>query len=293
MGCLYDRRSIKRLSEVYEMTRTCGIGYAAFALMLQLVTQPATGEEAPAAQYKYSDEWSVISAPPPAGPYRSVNIDPRVPGESAVIPMQVIQPLEAVVEAPEVSETQETAITASGDTSAAEAEIQQAPAAETALEAAITTADDSATVVSDIKQTPAGEPGQEAAISAADDSSDAVAEVEDTIAADELAAAVAETPQELAAEQTPETAMALPEEAMKHPPAAGIPAPSPEAVSPSRAASDAMQQYRGSRLPAPGYYGRSMRQPPAFSYPAPGRYPTQAGYPGYENVPPYNFPIYF
>ena len=265
------------------------MGYAAFALMLQLVTQPASGEEAPATQYNYSDEWSVISAPPPAGPYRSVNIDPRVPGSSAVMPMPVIQPLEAVVEAPEVSETQETAITVTEDTAAAEAEIQLAPAAETAQEAAITTADDSATVVSDIQQEPAGEPAQEAAISAADDASAAVAEIEDAPAADESAAGVAEAPQELAAEQTPEAAMALPEEAMKYPPAAGIPASSPEAVSPSRAASDAMQQYRGSRLPAPGYYGRSMRQPPAFSYPAPGRYPRQAGYPGYQNVPPYGY----
>lgn len=30
------------------------------------------------------DDWSIVSAPPPPGPYRSVNIDPRIPGQDAV-----------------------------------------------------------------------------------------------------------------------------------------------------------------------------------------------------------------
>lgn len=30
------------------------------------------------------DDWSIVSAPPPPGPYRSINIDPRIPGQDAV-----------------------------------------------------------------------------------------------------------------------------------------------------------------------------------------------------------------
>jgi hypothetical protein len=73
------------------MTKYSGIGLFPLVLMLQLVAQPASGEEAAVQQYQYSDEWSVVSAPPPAGPYRSVNIDPRVPGVGAVppIPMEI------------------------------------------------------------------------------------------------------------------------------------------------------------------------------------------------------------
>ena len=40
----------------------------------------------PHQQYNYTDEWSVVSAPPPAGPYRLVNIDPRVPGMGIIPP---------------------------------------------------------------------------------------------------------------------------------------------------------------------------------------------------------------
>ena len=32
-------------------------------------------------QYSYTDEWLTVSAPPPAGPYRPVHLDPRIPGQ--------------------------------------------------------------------------------------------------------------------------------------------------------------------------------------------------------------------
>ena len=41
-------------------------------------------EEAP---FTYSDDWGLVSAPPPPGPYQAVNIDPRVPGQDAAPPM--------------------------------------------------------------------------------------------------------------------------------------------------------------------------------------------------------------
>ena len=38
-----------------------------------------------------SGDWSLVSAPPPPGPYRSINLDPRVPGAEG-IPMIGIAP---------------------------------------------------------------------------------------------------------------------------------------------------------------------------------------------------------
>jgi hypothetical protein len=34
--------------------------------------------------YTYHDDWAIVSAPPPPGPYQSVNIDPRIPGQEDV-----------------------------------------------------------------------------------------------------------------------------------------------------------------------------------------------------------------
>lgn len=39
-----------------------------------------------------TDDWSLVSAPPPPGPYRSVNLDPRVPGPEG-IPMIGVAPV--------------------------------------------------------------------------------------------------------------------------------------------------------------------------------------------------------
>lgn len=37
--------------------------------------------------FRYSDEWALVSAPPPSGPYRLVHIDPRVPGQGIAPPL--------------------------------------------------------------------------------------------------------------------------------------------------------------------------------------------------------------
>ena len=42
--------------------------------------------------FKYSDEWSLVSAPPPAGPYQPVNIDPRVPGPATITQVPMAMP---------------------------------------------------------------------------------------------------------------------------------------------------------------------------------------------------------
>ena len=31
--------------------------------------------------FTYSNDWEIVSAPPPPGPYRAVNLDPRIPGQ--------------------------------------------------------------------------------------------------------------------------------------------------------------------------------------------------------------------
>lgn len=39
------------------------------------------------AGYRYSDDWKIVSAPPPPGPYETVNVDPRVPGQDITRPV--------------------------------------------------------------------------------------------------------------------------------------------------------------------------------------------------------------
>jgi hypothetical protein len=48
--------------------------------------QQALGD-APAPAYTYNDDWGLVSAPPPQGPYNAINLDPRIPGQDLVIPM--------------------------------------------------------------------------------------------------------------------------------------------------------------------------------------------------------------
>ena len=56
-------------------------------LMLLPLLQAASVAVAEDAPFTYSDDWSLVSAPPPPGPYQAVNIDPRVPGQDAIPPM--------------------------------------------------------------------------------------------------------------------------------------------------------------------------------------------------------------
>ena len=58
-------------------------------LSLLLMTAPVLAQET---EFTYTDDWAVVSAPPPPGPYRAVNIDPRVPGTDAIPPL----PMDAV-----------------------------------------------------------------------------------------------------------------------------------------------------------------------------------------------------
>lgn len=50
-----------------------------------------SAEQTPAAAdsqstfYTYHDDWAIVSAPPPPGPYQAVNVDPRIPGQEDVM----------------------------------------------------------------------------------------------------------------------------------------------------------------------------------------------------------------
>jgi hypothetical protein len=53
---------------------------------------PVAAAEDPAAvagesDFRYSDDWNIVSAPPPPGPYATVNVDPRVPGQDVARPV--------------------------------------------------------------------------------------------------------------------------------------------------------------------------------------------------------------
>jgi hypothetical protein len=49
---------------------------------------PVGGElSTQATGYRYSDDWKIVSAPPPPGPYETVNVDPRVPGQDITRPV--------------------------------------------------------------------------------------------------------------------------------------------------------------------------------------------------------------
>ncbi len=43
--------------------------------------QPPGDTGTQSSSYSYSNDWAIVSAPPPPGPYQSVNVDPRIPGQ--------------------------------------------------------------------------------------------------------------------------------------------------------------------------------------------------------------------
>jgi hypothetical protein len=46
--------------------------------------QPPGETETQSSLYTYHDDWAIVSAPPPPGPYQPVNVDPRIPGQEDV-----------------------------------------------------------------------------------------------------------------------------------------------------------------------------------------------------------------
>ena len=55
---------------------------------VMLAAAPAYSEHATApSEFTYTDDWSLVSAPPPPGPYSAIHIDPRVPGQDLLPPL--------------------------------------------------------------------------------------------------------------------------------------------------------------------------------------------------------------
>lgn len=57
------------------------------ALVLLAASQASSEEMAAPAEFTYTDDWSLVSAPPPPGPYSAIHIDPRVPGQDSLPPL--------------------------------------------------------------------------------------------------------------------------------------------------------------------------------------------------------------
>jgi len=67
-----------------EMIHTRKLPGVVLLMPLLYMTGTALAEDAP---FTYSDDWRLVSAPPPPGPYNAVNIDPRVPRQEAIPPV--------------------------------------------------------------------------------------------------------------------------------------------------------------------------------------------------------------
>jgi hypothetical protein len=75
------------------MMDRCGIaGMSVFLTLLlgavSVTADPATGSTS----FTYSEGWDIVSAPPPPGPYRAINLDPRIPGQDSIPLMPVEEP---------------------------------------------------------------------------------------------------------------------------------------------------------------------------------------------------------
>jgi hypothetical protein len=55
----------------------------------QATDQQAVLPDASDPAHTHSDDWNVVSAPPPLGPYNTINLDPRLPGQKQVEPMPI------------------------------------------------------------------------------------------------------------------------------------------------------------------------------------------------------------
>jgi|GEM_PF-1380872 len=74
--------------------------------------------------FVYTDDWALVSAPPPPGPYNAVNIDPRVPGQDAVPPMPMEPP--SMTPMPDLPVTDDTQPPAAGTPAETQTDIPEA-----------------------------------------------------------------------------------------------------------------------------------------------------------------------
>lgn len=227
------------------------------AVAVILSSSCAFAEESPP-PFHYSDDWTLVSAPPPTGPYRSVYIDPRIPGAGTVEPMPVIPP--------QLREKGGTAEEPSAPTGEAAAAQEVPPARETPAP--------EETAAPQTIPPPQAMPAQEAPAT----TGQAPAPV-----APEYAASIPGT--------APAAGVPV-SQGMEAPPLETVPSNvPPPAAGPGEEYGQQGREPGAQMPPAPQPalrgYGRTMPPPQMrnYNYPTPW-YPYQPRYPGSRNVPP-------
>ena len=66
------------------MNRRRFTGISFLLTMLPVALPVSADAVAEARDYNYSDDWAIVSAPPPSGPYGAVNLDSRIPGQDVI-----------------------------------------------------------------------------------------------------------------------------------------------------------------------------------------------------------------
>ena len=79
------------------MSRRLYTGISIFMVLLPAAFQASADTVTETRGYNYSEDWAVVSAPPPPGPYRAVNLDPRIPGTGMLPFLPIQEPVTAVV----------------------------------------------------------------------------------------------------------------------------------------------------------------------------------------------------
>jgi hypothetical protein len=70
----------------------------ALTLVLVLTTSVIRADD-PGQEYTYNDDWAIVSAPPPPGPYQGINLDPRIPGQEDNVQSHMMAPAQPLQQA--------------------------------------------------------------------------------------------------------------------------------------------------------------------------------------------------
>lgn len=220
--------------------------------------------------FVYTDDWALVSAPPPPGPYNSVNIDPRVPGQDAAPPIPVEPP--SLMPMPDLPE-----------------------AADTQPPAAGTQAPESQTDIPEAAPFPGRQPAAgEAAPVTGPYSGEAPADIPEAAPFPEYP-----PPASGRASAAGPRSRAGPVDRPEASPLSGFRSPPARAPMDARPRGRAMPAGRPESVPVPGYqrpagnppfvtvpYGRGMPgRRPGYEYPSPGMYSGPTDFPGYSSFP--------
>lgn len=251
--------------------------FATPVMLAVLAAIPVSGFAEQELEFTYSDEWSVVSAPPPSGPYRAVHVDPRVPGQGLIPPVtssfEVADPATPSPDVPPGNIDSSSATTPATQPLGTES-VDARDQAATGMAVAVPMNEESMVI----------EPPVPAAAVAPVDAVKPAPVVE--VPAREMKLVAPMLPPAVPRQYAPglpavaghkpdmPAAPAVPDNAMP-PPAAG--APGAAMMPPATGRPDAAEGF-----------GRMMPRPPAYNYPGRNWQPGW-GMPGYGNMPPYGY----